>query len=160
MKFVIPQKVLDERPIARLEHREEVNIGIYIDMERFSMMEIRDEYSANIRHMVEQMKVKYHVCRNLSELKRRQSNEKFTQIFIGLTEYKQEQEYSNPCHSAFYRHPHPTTPNRQNCHYHPRSKNQQCDGNIRNQQRQSCKQRATTYAGKQAKPTLTAHSIN
>ena len=93
VKFVIPQKVLDERPIARLEHREEVNIGIYIDMERFSMMEIRDEYSANIQHMVEQMKVKYHVCRNLSELKRRQSNEKFTQIFIGLTEYKQEQEY-------------------------------------------------------------------
>lgn len=93
VKIVIPQKVLDDRPIARLEHREKVNIGIYIDMEQFRMMEIRDEYSANIQHMVEQMQVKHLVCRNLSELKRRHSYEKFAQIFISLVEYKQDKEY-------------------------------------------------------------------
>jgi signal transduction histidine kinase/CheY-like chemotaxis protein len=93
VKFVIPQKVLDERPIARLEHKEKVNIGIYIDMEQFRMMEIRDEYATNIRHMVEQMQVRHHVCRNLSELKRRHSHEKFAQIFISLVEYKQDPEY-------------------------------------------------------------------
>ena len=93
IKFVVPQKVLDERPIASINNQEQINIGIYIDMEQFSMMEIRDQYSSNIRHMVEQMQVKCHMCRNLSELKRRVEREKFSHVFISMVEYKEDMAY-------------------------------------------------------------------
>ena len=93
IKFVVPQKVLDERPIASINNQEQINIGIYIDMEQFSMMEIRDQYSNNIRHMVEQMQVKCHMCRNLSELKRRVEREKFSHVFISMVEYKEDMAY-------------------------------------------------------------------
>ena len=93
VKFVIPQKVIDDRPIASLKNKESLNIGIYIDMEQFSMMEIRDQYSGVIYHMIEQMQVKSHMCRNLSELKRRVANEKFSHVFISLVEYKEDKEY-------------------------------------------------------------------
>ena len=93
VKFVIPQKVVDDRPIASLNNKEKLNIGVYIDMEQFSMMEIRDQYSNNIRHMIEQMQVKSHICRNLSELKRRVEHEKFTHLFISLVEYREDMAY-------------------------------------------------------------------
>lgn len=93
VRFVVPQKVLDERPIASLEHKEELNISVYVNMEQFEMTEIRDEYSNNIQHMLEQMQVKNHVCRNLSELKRREEYENFTHVFIGMEEYKEDKEY-------------------------------------------------------------------
>lgn len=93
VKFVIPQKVLDERPITSLQNREEFNLAIYIDMEQFDMIAIRDEYTNNIKHMVEQHQVKCHMCRNLAELKRREEHDKFTHIFISTVEYREEQAY-------------------------------------------------------------------
>lgn len=93
MKVVIPQKVLDEKPISNLENREKLNVAIYIDMEQFKMTAIRDEYSDNIFHMIDQLGVRSHVCRNLAELKRRVDHEQFTHIFISLVEYQEDQAY-------------------------------------------------------------------
>lgn len=93
VKFVIPQKVLDERPITQVQNRERLKVAVYIDMEQFEMVAIRDEYSSNIRHMAEQLDVKCQVCRNLAELKRREEHEQFTHIFISLVEYKEDAAY-------------------------------------------------------------------
>lgn len=93
IKFVIPQKVLDERPIAVIQDKEKINIAIYIDMERFRMRAIRDEYSNNIRHMLEQQQVKGHICRNMAELKRREAFEYFSHVFISFVEYQEETKY-------------------------------------------------------------------
>lgn len=93
VKCVIPQKVLDGNPIVALKQKEELNIGIYADLEQFTMTEIRDEYTNNIRYMIEQMQVRSHVCRNLSELKRRNEYEHFTHIFISIEEYAEEPAY-------------------------------------------------------------------
>ena len=95
VQFVVPQKVLDETPIASIRDKENINVATYIDMEQFDMTEIRDEYSANIMHMVEQLKGRCHVCRNFAELQRREKNEGFTHIFISIVEYLQEKEYFN-----------------------------------------------------------------
>lgn len=92
VRFVVPQKVLDETPIASIENRD-INVATYIDMEQFDMMEIRDEYTNNILHMVEQLKAKCQICRNLSELKRREEKEKFSHIFISMVEYREAKEY-------------------------------------------------------------------
>lgn len=94
-QFVVPQKVLDEKPITQVKDREKLNIAAYFDMEQFDMMAIRDEYSTLIMHMVKQLRVRCHVCRNLAELKRREEIEAFTHIFISLEEYQEDVAYFN-----------------------------------------------------------------
>lgn len=94
-RFVVPQKVLDEKPITQVKDREKLNIATYFDMEQFDMMAIRDEYSTLIMHMVKQLRVRCHACRNLAELKRREEIEAFSHIFISLEEYQEDEEYFN-----------------------------------------------------------------
>ncbi len=93
VRVVIPQKVLDETPIASLQNRDSINVATYIDLEQFGMEAIRDEYQKNILHMVEQLKGRCHICRNFTELQRREEREDFTHIFITVVEYKEQQEY-------------------------------------------------------------------
>lgn len=92
-RFVIPQKVLDEKPIGQLKNRERINVATYFDMEQFDMLAVRDEYSKFILHMARQLQVKCHVCRNLAELKRREKKEPFSHIFISLEEYQEDKAY-------------------------------------------------------------------
>jgi len=92
-RFVVPQKVWKEEPIGQLAHREDLNIAAYFDMEQFDMMTIRDEYTDLITNMVRQLRVRCHVCRNLAELKRRESIDPFTHIFISLEEYQEDEAY-------------------------------------------------------------------
>ena len=92
-KFVVPQKVFDEQPIIHIEHRDSLNVAVYVDMEQFDMLTIRDEYSNSINQMIGQLNVRCHVCRNLPELKRRMENEYFTHIFLTLAAYGEDQAY-------------------------------------------------------------------
>ncbi len=92
-RFVVPQKVLDEKPIGAVTNREKLNIAAYFDMEQFDMMTIRDEYGALIANMVRKLRVRCHACRNLAELMRREANEAFTHIFISLEEYQEDEAY-------------------------------------------------------------------
>ncbi|MDE6607264.1 MAG: response regulator, partial [Lachnospiraceae bacterium] len=92
-RFVVPQKIVDETPIGQVKNRQELNIAAYFDMEQFDMMAIRDEYSKLILHMVKQLQVKCHVCRNLAELKRRHGYGAFSHIFISLEEYQENEAY-------------------------------------------------------------------
>ncbi|MBO5293334.1 MAG: response regulator [Lachnospiraceae bacterium] len=93
VKFVVPQKVLDDTPIASLRDKDAINVATYIDMEQFRMAAIRDEYSANIMHMAEQLRGKCHMCRNLAELQRRVQREHFSHIFISPPEYHEDQAF-------------------------------------------------------------------
>ena len=89
-RFVIPQKVYDESPIADMPNKEALKAAVYINMEQFAMTAIRDEYSNNIRHIVEQLGVECRVCRNLMELKRWSKRENYNQIFISFMEYQED----------------------------------------------------------------------
>lgn len=92
-RVVVPQKILNEEPIGQVMNREKLNIAAYFDMEQFDMMTIRDEYTKLIIHMVQQLQVKCHACRNLAELKRRESREPFSHVFISLEEYQEDEAY-------------------------------------------------------------------
>ena len=93
VRVVVPQKVVDAQPIAQLENREQVNIAVYIDMEQFGMLAIRDKYTECVSHMVEQLQTKCHICRNLAELKRRLDREKFTHVIVSIVEYDEDRKY-------------------------------------------------------------------
>jgi len=92
-KFVVPQKVLDETPIATIDNKTEVNVAVYIDMEQFDMVAIRDEYSNSIMNMVDQLKGKCHICRNFAELQRREKIDDFSHVFISMAEYRRDKKY-------------------------------------------------------------------
>lgn len=92
-KIVIPQKVYDATPVVEIPNKQEINAAVYINMEQFRYNEIRDEYGENIQHLIQQMKIKCHVSRNLQELKRWDKREDFNQIFISLLEYQEDPSY-------------------------------------------------------------------
>lgn len=92
-RVVVPQKVTDHTPIASVRNPERVNVAIYIDMERYDRPDVRKEYGQVIYHMIEQLKVKCHICQNLAELKRRADRETFTHIFISIEEYEEDTAY-------------------------------------------------------------------
>lgn len=92
-KIVIPQKVFDVTPVVDLPDRTDINAAVYINMEQFRYNEIRDEYGENIQSLVQQLKIKCHICRNLQELKRWNEREEFNHIFISLLEYQEDTTY-------------------------------------------------------------------
>ncbi len=91
--FVVPQKVVDDRPMVAVRNAESINIIVYIDNEKYEFAEIRDDYMSNIRHMVEGLEVRCHQCRNLAEFKRRIEKEIYTHAFITIDEYREDKEY-------------------------------------------------------------------
>ena len=86
--FTIPQKVIKEEPIVSVRDKGKLNIAVYIDMEKIPMVEIRDEYAGMIESMAVKLNEKYHVCKSIGELQRREKKEKFTHVFISLLEYR------------------------------------------------------------------------
>ncbi|MCH5271502.1 MAG: response regulator [Lachnospiraceae bacterium] len=90
IQFVVPQKVMNPVPIVAVKDRERLNVAIYVDMEKYDRPEVREAYSQVIFHMIEQLKVRCHVCQNLSELKRRVERETFTHVFISIEEYEED----------------------------------------------------------------------
>ncbi len=93
IKVTIPQKILDEQPIAKFDYPDSVRMVCYMDMEQFETRNVRDTYMEMSRHMIAQLGVYGRVSRNLPELKRRMEQEGFSHVFIGLHEYEQDPEY-------------------------------------------------------------------
>lgn len=90
---VIPQKVIEETPLASIQDKKGIKVATYIDLEKFNMSTIRDEYSLMIERMIEQLKGNCHICRNFAELQRRQEKESFSHIFVGIEEYLENKSY-------------------------------------------------------------------
>lgn len=93
VKFTIPQQVLDEKPITRLDDRGEVNVAVYMNMEKFEVPEIRDDYTHIIRNMAQQLHGKCQMCRDFAELQRREKKTKFSHVFISNVEYQAHPAY-------------------------------------------------------------------
>ena len=93
IKFVIPQKVVDERPIVSVKNREDLNVAVYLNTEQFVLTEMRDDYIGAITHMVEQSQVPCQLCVDFASFERRNKLEKFTHVFISWTEYQEQTAY-------------------------------------------------------------------
>ncbi len=93
IRFVVPQKVYDDTPIASINDKNEINAAVYINMEQFEILEQRDAYTNNIKNIISQLDARCHVCKNFAELKRRQERNGFSHIFISIAEYMADIEY-------------------------------------------------------------------
>ena len=92
-QFVVPQKVVDDRPMISVRNKDKINIIVYIDTEKYQFAEIRDDYISNIKHMIDGLEVRCHMCRNLQEFKRRMEKEYYTHAFITIDEYREDKQY-------------------------------------------------------------------
>lgn len=95
IKVVIPQKVIDMTPIARVGNNDQIRVGVYVNMEHFVVTEIRDEYRKNIAKMIAYLNVNTKICQSQTELEGLVEQENLTHIFINLSEYKAAKEYFN-----------------------------------------------------------------
>ncbi len=89
-RFVVPQKVFEDKPLVEIPNKTEINAAVYINMEQFGNPAVRDEYSQNIRHIIEQSGARGRVFRNLTEMKRWTKREVYNQIFISMVEYRED----------------------------------------------------------------------
>lgn len=93
IQFVIPQKIVDEQPLVSVKNPERLNIGVYLNVEQFGMVEMRDDYVGAIAHMIEQLQIRCQLSTDIASFKRRYHAGQFTHVFISLTEYREDTAY-------------------------------------------------------------------
>ncbi len=89
-RFVIPQSVVDDTPIVEIPEKADIRAAVYVNMEQFAFTQLRDEYSAIVRRVVEQTGCEARIFRNLMEMKRWIKREQYNQVFISLQEYLED----------------------------------------------------------------------
>ena len=92
-QVVIPQKVVDSRPVVSLKERTGIRILGYIDQEKYKIHKIRKGYIEMFKHMSRQLEVPLSFCRNLLDLKRQIEKGGCSHLFISAEEYREEPEY-------------------------------------------------------------------
>ncbi len=102
VQVVIPQKVVDDTPAVLLRNKEQMKVLVYIDMEKFTLRAIRDAYTANMENIITQMGIKAHICRSLTELKRRMERENYGLLVISNEEYYQDINYFQSISSSIH----------------------------------------------------------
>ena len=95
VQFVIPQTVVDDTPIARIEGADECVFAAYVNMERFRAEGSRDSYKNTIVSMASMLGVKSYICMSLRDIKRRVTDDSLTHIFLGIEEYLEDRDYFN-----------------------------------------------------------------
>ena len=92
-RIALPQQIVDETPILMVKDANMHNVLIYINMEQFAMRAIRDEYKKVMEQIIVTSHVKCHMCRNISEVKRRTTFEEHTHIIISCYEYLEAPDF-------------------------------------------------------------------
>ncbi len=93
IQFVIPQKVVNKEPLVQVEKPESINAAVWVDMEKFQYVEVRDRYADNIMHIVRQLGVKGHICRSMEDMKRLLERDKITHIFTNIVGYYEDKAF-------------------------------------------------------------------
>ncbi len=93
-KVVIPQGVVDETPIVKLENAENINILYHYAIDNMSPFAV--QYTINaFRTLLKKVKTKRYMCRNLNDLKAKVLTNSYTHIVLGKSEYLEDKEYFN-----------------------------------------------------------------
>lgn len=92
-RVVIPQKAVDSRPVAEVPDKENINIIAYIDIEKYSMPELRSAYVQWIADVEKGMGINIDLCTNLTECKRKLERGSYSHLIVTIDEYRQEPWY-------------------------------------------------------------------
>ena len=90
---VVPQKVLDEAPIVSLNRATDAFVAVYLRMDKYEYVAVREAYKRTITRMAKQLESPVSTCVNLSDLKNQLEKKSFTHIFIGWDEFCEDKKF-------------------------------------------------------------------
>ncbi|MBE5951102.1 MAG: response regulator [Lachnospiraceae bacterium] len=93
VQVVIPQKVYDESPIVSLNRASDAYVALYLKMEKFEYVAVREAYRKSITRMAGQLESPISHCVNLQNLKNQLEKKNFTHVFIGWEEFCEDKKY-------------------------------------------------------------------
>lgn len=93
---VIPQKVVNEAPLAVLENKDKIKVLCYIRFSKYAHTFIKETYKKIITNIGVGLDVQYSLCETLDEVKRELAREqKYTHIIVSREEYQEAEGYFN-----------------------------------------------------------------
>ena len=90
---VIPQKVMENKPLAKLEENEKYRILTYFNLEKNNSPFVARNYAKILTNMGEGLEVSYELASSLQEVKDYVNENQFTHLFISEAEYVPAKEY-------------------------------------------------------------------
>ena len=90
---VIPQKVIEEKPLAKIDENEKYNILTYFELEENNSSFAAKYYAEIIANMGAGLALKYNFASSLQEVKICVADAEFTHLFISEVEYVRDREY-------------------------------------------------------------------
>ena len=90
---VIPQKVMEDKPLAKIEENEKYNILAYFELEENNSSFAAKCYAEIIANMGEDLELSYNFASSLQEVKMCVADAAYTHLFISEVEYMQDKEY-------------------------------------------------------------------
>ena len=90
---VIPQKVVENKPLAKIEENEKYRILTYFDLEKNNSPFVARNYAEILTNMGEGLEVSYELASSLQEVKDYVNENQFTHLFISEAEYVPAKEY-------------------------------------------------------------------
>lgn len=92
-KFVIPLKVSDAEPFIVVKEKEDVNVAIYLDMQKYAHPRIPKQYEKMIRELGEKFRIDFTIYDTVEELKQGLSSGVHTHCFTAKDEYLRNAEW-------------------------------------------------------------------
>ena len=90
---VIPQKVIDNKPLAGIEENEKFRILTYFELEANNSPFVARHYAKILSNMGEGLELSYELAMSLQEVKDYVEEGRFTHLFISEAEYVPAKEY-------------------------------------------------------------------
>lgn len=92
-RVVIPQKVIDPKPIITVHEPEKVNVIYYLDTKKFTADFVKKTYVEIIELMHKRFAVRAKHFIKVEDLKREISSGSYTHLFMGRDEYLKDRAY-------------------------------------------------------------------
>ncbi len=94
---VIPQKVVEDKPMIQVHEAEGQDCLCYIRMDKFSHAFVKKTYQELMNHIGENLGIRYRICSTLEETKKElASGRKYRHLFLGREEYQKSKKYFDP----------------------------------------------------------------
>jgi len=87
IKAIIPQRVANRKSSVDIRNYKGMKLLTYIEIQKFKMLDVRDEYTKSIHNMAKQLEIDYYECRTFNDLKRQIEKGGVTHIATATSEY-------------------------------------------------------------------------
>lgn len=91
---VIPQKIVDEKPMIQVQDANKKDCLCYIRMDKFQHPFVKETYRELMEHIGENLGINYCICATLEQTKKElASGRKYGYLFLGREEYQASKKY-------------------------------------------------------------------